>query len=177
LDVAKYHKYIADGLVTCNSIYSFRGASPANIGKFTTDFPGAVVLPLSRNYRSRPDLVTMAESFRCQRLEPEDDSGKNQPVRPIHAETYVTLASAVDEASEIAGILEDIRRKHASGYAYKDMVILCRRRAQAQKISTILAQAGLPVTEQGSTLEQEHIKDILAILLLLIDPTGMGLLR
>jgi len=159
------------------AIYAFRGASPANIRQFEQDFPGAHVLPLSRNYRSRPDLVAMAESFRCQRLEPDEDSGKNQPVRPTHSETYVTLASAVDEASETAGILQDIRYKHASGYAYKDMVILCRRRAQAQKISTILAQAGLPVTEQGSTLEQEHIKDILTILLLLIDPTGMGLLR
>ena len=31
--------------------------------------------------------------------------GKNQPVRLNHSETYVTLARAVDEASEIAGIL------------------------------------------------------------------------
>ncbi len=159
------------------AIYGFRGASPANISQFTQDFPGAHVLPLSHNYRSRPDLVTIAESFRCQQLEPEEKLGKNQPIRPTHHETYVTLARAVDEASEMAGILQDIHQKHASGYAYKDMVILCRRRAQVQKISTILAQAGLPVTEQRSTLEQEHIKDLLAILLLLIDPTGMGLLR
>jgi superfamily I DNA/RNA helicase len=159
------------------AIYAFRGASPANIRQFEQDFPGAFVLPLSRNYRSRPDLVAIAESFRSQRLEPDESLGKNQPVHPNHSEAYVTLANAIDEASEIAGILQDIRYKHASGYAYKDMVVLCRRRAQIQKISTILAQAGLPVTEQGSTLEQEHIKDILAILLLLIDPTGMGLLR
>lgn len=159
------------------AIYAFRGASPANIRQFEQDFPGASVLPLSGNYRSRPDLVTIAESFRCQQLEPEEKPGKNLPMRLTHSETYVTLARAVDEASEIAGIIQDIRYKHAKGYPYKDIVILCRRRAQAQKISTILAQAGLPVTEQGSTLEQEHIKDILAILLLLIDPTGMGLLR
>ncbi len=159
------------------AIYGFRGASPANISRFAQDFPGAHILPLSHNYRSRPDLVTIAESFRCQRLEPEEKPGKNRPIRSTHSETYVTLARAVDEASEIAGILQDIHQKYASGYAYKDMVILCRRRAQAQKISTILTQAGLPVTEQRSTLEQEHIKDILAILLLLIDPTGMGLLR
>ena len=56
------------------AIYAFRGASPANIRQFEQDFPGALVLPLSRNYRSRPDLVTIAESFRCQRLEPEDES-------------------------------------------------------------------------------------------------------
>src|SRR5205807_2529877 len=46
------------------AIYGFRGASPANISQFEQDFPGAFVLPLSRNYRSRPDLVAIAESFR-----------------------------------------------------------------------------------------------------------------
>jgi DNA helicase-2/ATP-dependent DNA helicase PcrA len=159
------------------AIYAFRGASPANIREFEQDFPGAFVLPLGRNYRSRPDLVAIAESFRSQRLEPEDDPTKNQPVRPTHPEQYVTLAQAVDENSEMAGILQDIRSKHASGYAYKDMAILCRRRAQAQKISTVLAQAGLPVIEQGSTLDQDYMKDILAMLLLLVNSTGMGLLR
>ncbi len=51
------------------SIYAFRGASPANIANFQEDYPGAVVLPLSRNYRSRPDIVQLAEAFRWQQLE------------------------------------------------------------------------------------------------------------
>src|SRR5437762_3738424 len=61
------------------AIYGFRGASPANISQFEHDFPGAVVLPLSRNYRSRADLVTLAESFRCKQLEVGQEPGKNQP--------------------------------------------------------------------------------------------------
>ncbi|MBV9227692.1 MAG: ATP-dependent helicase [Chloroflexi bacterium] len=177
MDVAKYHKYIADGLLTCNSIYGFRGASPANISQFETDFPGAVVLPLSRNYRSRPDLVALAESFRCVQLELGQEPGKNQPVRLTHPGAYVTLAKAADEASELAGLVQDIRYKHASGYAYKDMVILCRTRSHAQKISRTLAAEGLPVIERGGMLEQDHIKDVLSIVLLLVDPSGMGLLR
>src|SRR5713101_5681995 len=60
------------------AIYGFRGASPANIANFQEDYPGAVVLPLSRNYRSRPDLVSFAESFRCKQLEVGPDPGKNQ---------------------------------------------------------------------------------------------------
>jgi DNA helicase-2/ATP-dependent DNA helicase PcrA len=159
------------------AIYSFRGASPANISQFEQDFPGAVILPLSRNYRSRPDLVAIAESFRCQQLEPGQEVGKNQPVRLTQPETVVTLAKASDEACEMAGLIQDIRRKHASGYAYKDMVILCRTRSQAQKITRTLAVEGLPVIERGSMLEQEHIKDVLSILLLLTNSSGMGLLR
>src|SRR6266436_1165982 len=52
------------------AIYGFRGASPANIANFKDDYPGAAVLPLSRNYRSRPDIVHLADAFRCEHLEP-----------------------------------------------------------------------------------------------------------
>jgi len=159
------------------AIYGFRGASPANISQFTTDFPGAVVLPLSRNYRSRPDLVTIAESFRCVQLELGQEPGKNQPVRLTQADTYVTLAKATDEASELAGLVRDIQYKYNNGFAYKDMIVLCRTRAQAQKITRTLAKAGLPVIERGGMLEQEHIKDVLSVILLLTDPSGMGILR
>src|SRR5207237_9189999 len=51
------------------AIYAFRGASPANIANFQADYPGAIVLPLSCNYRSRPDIVDLAESFRRPQLE------------------------------------------------------------------------------------------------------------
>ncbi len=159
------------------AIYGFRGASPANISQFTEDFPGAVVLPLSRNYRSRPDLVAIAESFRCVQLELGQEPGKNQPVRLTRDDTYVTLAKATDEASELAGLVQDIRYKRNSGFTYKDMIVLCRTRAQSQKVSRALAKAGLPVIERGGTLEQEHVKDVLSILLLLTDASGMGILR
>jgi DNA helicase II / ATP-dependent DNA helicase PcrA len=159
------------------AIYGFRGASPANISQFEQDFPGAHVLPLSRNYRSRPDLVALAEAFRCKQLELGQEPGKNQPVRLTHTDTYVTIARAADEASEINSIIQDIQHKYTQGYSYKDMVILCRTRNQVQKISRALSSAALPVIEQGGMLEQEYIKDVLSILLLLINDSGMGLLR
>jgi DNA helicase-2/ATP-dependent DNA helicase PcrA len=159
------------------AIYRFRGASPANISQFTTDFPGAVVLPLSRNYRSRPDLVLIAEAFRCVQLELGQEPGKNQPVRLTNADTYVTLAKASDEANELAGLVKDIYYKHNSGYAYKDMIVLCRTRAQVQKVSHALAHADLPVIERGGMLEQEHSKDVLSLLLLLTNSSAMGILR
>ncbi len=159
------------------AIYGFRGASPANISQFESDFPGAVVLPLSRNYRSRPDLVAIAESFRCVQLELGQEPGKNQPVRLTPPETSVTLAQASDQSSELAGVVQDIRYKRSQGYAYRDMAVLCRTRAQAQKVTNALAAERLPVIERGGMLEQEHTRDVLSILLLLTNSSGMGLLR
>lgn len=162
---------------TNQAIYRFRGASPANMSRFTHDFPGAVILPLSRNYRSCPDLVKVAESFRCKQLEFGEEPGKNEATRLTRDETSVTIAHATDEASEILGIAHDIQARHASGYAYRDMAILCRTRAQVQKVSRVLVDMGLPVAERSNLLEQDAIKDVLAVLLLLTDASGSGLLR
>jgi len=162
------------------AIYGFRGASPANISNFQADYPGAVVLPLSCNYRSRPDIVDLAESFRGQQLDAQREPGQNQPVRPTHPDTYVTLAAAADNAGELEGLVADIRSRlgqGAQGYGYQDIVVLCRRRAQAKKITRALALAGLPVIEQGGILGQPHIKELISIVLLLAEPNGMGILR
>ncbi len=159
------------------AIYSFRGASPANIANFRDDYPDAVVLPLSRNYRSRPDIVSLADTFREKQLEPDREAVKSSTARPTLSNPYITLAVATDEASELNGLLADIRDKHAQGYSYRDIVILCRTRAQARKITRALALANLPVIERGGVLEQEHIKDVLSILLLSTDTGSKGLLR
>src|SRR5713226_6991415 len=224
------------------AIYGFRGASSANIANFKDDYADATILPLSRNYRSRPDIVHLAESFRWQQLEldesvsvgagvgwmsggdacvaqesgadgsrAQDEGDAGAPASPnptpaptdaassqavskkttrestsrvdvqaarlTHPETYVTLAKAEDSANELAGLIADIRYKHAQGYAYQDIAILCRTRARVRKITRALSLAGLPVIENRGILGQEHIKDVLSIVLLLADASGMGILR
>jgi len=162
------------------AIYSFRGASPANIANFQEDYPGAAVLPLNRNYRSRPDIVNLADAFRERAMELGAEQGTRQVARPTQPDSYVTLGVAADEASELEGLIADMRCKQAQhGYSYGDMVVLCRTRALARKVSQALARAGLPVIERGggSLVEQEHIRDALSVVLLLADPGGMGILR
>ncbi len=159
------------------AIYSFRGASPANIANFKDDYPDAVVLPLSCNYRSRPDIVSLADAFRCEHLEPGGRQGLVQTSRPTSPGAYITLAVAADEASELNGLVSDIRRKQAAGYTFRDIVVLCRTRAQARKVTQALVAANLPVIERGGMLEQEHIKNLLSLVILVAEPSGMGILR
>lgn len=170
------------------AIYRFRGASPANITRFEQDYPGASVLPLSRNYRSLPDIVRIAETFRVRQLEfgDEDALNKNQSARvsgainrPLQPGTSVTLAVAPDNAAELAGLTSDIHARHTRGYAYRDIAVLCRTRAQMRKIVDALAAANLPVQAgtRASLLGREHVKDALAIVSLLAAPNGMGILR
>jgi ATP-dependent DNA helicase UvrD/PcrA len=159
------------------AIYGFRGASPANIANFHNDYAGAVVLPLNRNYRSRPDIVSFADAFRSKQLDSENILDTVQTARSTSTDTYITLGVATDETSELNGLISDILRKRAEGYNFRDIVVLCRTRAQTRKISQALVTANLPVIERGGMLEQEHIKNLLSIVMLLADSSGMGLLR
>src|SRR5947209_5623567 len=106
------------------AIYGFRGASPANIANFYNDYAGAVVLPLSRNYRSRPDIVSFADAFHSKQLDSDTLQVTSQAARSTSVATYVTLAIASNEMSEFNGIISDIRRKLAEGYHFRDIVIL-----------------------------------------------------
>ena len=190
------------------AIYRFRGASPANIGQFHRDYPGARVLPLSRNYRSLADIVAAAGAFREATLrfpqmgqpagetqQPEDrqqepDPGgteastaqasvstRQEPVRQSPEEPVITLAIAPDDQSEVAGLVAAIQQRHARGVPYRDQVVLCRTREHARVFIEGLERAGFPVNAGGSLLEQPDVKDVLAIVALLAEPSGMGLLR
>jgi superfamily I DNA/RNA helicase len=160
------------------AIYGFRGASPANIANFHEDYPRAIVLPLSCNYRSRPDIVSVASAFRGAHLEQDTPTGRIETARAGEHDAYITLAIAPDEASELRGLVRDIQSKLEEGYRCSDIAILCRTRALARKVTRELARAGLPVSARGGgLLEQEHSKNLLSLLLLMADSSGMGILR
>ena len=187
------------------AIYRFRGASPANIGQFHRDYPGAQVLPLSRNYRSLADIVLAAGAFREAALRlPEPTapdatseeqaaeavavskapspgqavaSTSQEAVRQPPAEPVITLATASDAQAEVAGLVAAIEQRHARGVPYRDQVILCRTREQARLVIEGLERVGMPASAGGSLLEQPDVKDVLAIVALLAEPSGMGLLR
>ncbi len=159
------------------AIYGFRGASPANISRFQDDYPEAQVLPLSRNYRSRPDIVALSDTFRRGILEQDPTLAAVQTARASASEAYVTLAVAPNERSELLSLVRDVQAKLHTGYRARDIVVLCRTRALVRKVTHALAEAELPVVEHGGFLEQEHIKNLLSLLLLLGDESGMGILR
>ena len=158
------------------AIYRFRGASPANIQRFREDYPGAHRRRLLRNYRSRAPILSAAASV-AQRSIPSEE---RQPLRATRGQgdtPSVRLATAPDEASELAGIVQSIRTRLAQGRAFTDIAVLCRTRRGARKIIDALTQAEIPTRVIAPLLEQDEVKRLLSVVLLLTDTSGAGLLR
>src|SRR5256885_6385547 len=106
LDVERTHNFIANGLITHNSIYASRGADIRNILEFERDFTGTRTIALEQNYRSVNHILRAANGVISNNRErkPKElfsELGDGDPVRVIEVEDEQAEARFV--ATEIAG--------------------------------------------------------------------------
>ncbi|MFS2015674.1 UvrD-helicase domain-containing protein [Massilia sp. CT11-108] len=158
------------------SIYRFRGASSFNMSRFgREDFPGAVRESLEVNYRSTSEVVHAFSTFGKdmsaadgeKALKADRGSGGKLP-------EVITVGSTSLLTSAIADGIEEL---HIEGYRYRDQVVLCRGNDRLSDIGRELERAGIPVLFLGSLFERPEVKDLVAVLTLLIDRRAMGLIR
>ncbi len=157
------------------AIYRFRGASPANIQRFHDDYPGARVQRLRHNYRSRAPILEAAVSV-AERYIPAVERQPLLATRGAGSE-IVRLATALDEDAELEGIVQAIRARLDGGRSLAEIAVLCRTRRNARKVIAALERAKIPTRVIAPLLEQDEIKRILSVALLVTDNSGTGLLR
>ncbi|WP_280397868.1 ATP-dependent DNA helicase [Nocardia carnea] len=170
------------------SIYGWRGASAANLPRFTTDFPQgtgdpAPVLPLLTSWRNPPEALRLANSV----------------VEPLRAAARASGGVTVDElrakpdatpgdlALALCPTVTDERRWVAERIAAEwarardeqrpppTSAVLIRRNADAAELAEQLRAQGLPVeiVGLGGLLATPEVADIVATLRLIADP-GAG---
>lgn len=158
------------------SIYRFRGASPANLLGFSTDYPGAQVIPLEMNYRSVEGIVRAGQAVQI----PLPTQGGSLPVPHLHSHRgrplpgpALEVAVAATEVGETHYLVDKVKHL-APTVQLRDIVVLCRTRAHAQKVADALEIDGIPSDWGGDLEERALFKDLMGVLLLATgDPHGL----
>ncbi len=151
------------------SIYSWRGADFRNFLEFDRVYPGANSFKLQINYRSTPEILDVAnavisgnpEQFQKQ-LRTMRDSG-SQP----------SIVTVRDGSAQARYVIERAKRLHQRGMPYSKICVLYRSHFHAMELQMELARAKLPyvVTSGVRFFEQAHIKDVICVLRLLVNPS------
>jgi superfamily I DNA/RNA helicase len=169
INVEGTHNFIANGLVTHNSIYGFRHADIRNILDFEKDFPEADVVKLEQNYRSTQTILSAANAVvennrerRPKRLWTELAGGEPLQLRE--------LADEHEEARWVAGEIE--RLGEEEGVRREDVAVFYRTNAMSRVLEDTLNRFDVPYQVIGGTkfYERAEVKDAIAYLSLLANP-------
>ena len=165
LNIARTHNFIADGVVTHNSIYRWRGARVENLHQFRRDYPDTRLFRLEQNYRSTGSILAAANgliSNNTGRL------GKNLWTSGERGDP-IRLYAAFNERDEAEFVAHRIRDWVHHGGSRRDIAILYRSNAQSRVFEEIFISGRIPYKVYGGLrfFERAEIKDALAYLRLL----------
>lgn len=145
------------------SIYSWRGANINNILNFENDYPGAKVIRLEQNYRSRTTILSAANAligFNNKRYEKNLWSDRGPGEMPMHYQ-------AGDERDEAEFTADRIRYHHEiQQVPLSHIAIFYRTNAQSRAFEDVMIAKRIPYIIIGgiSFYQRREIKDILAFL-------------
>jgi DNA helicase-2/ATP-dependent DNA helicase PcrA len=134
------------------TIYSFTGATSSYLISFARECrgrDGGTLVRLVRDYRSTPQVVTLANQII--RLARGDESKLRLELvgqRPAGPEPV--LRAYGDEPAEAAGVATRCAELIAGGTAAQEIAILFRTNAQSQAYEEALAEAGVPYVVRGA---------------------------
>lgn len=150
------------------AIYSFRGASFANILGFPERYPDSKTFRLTLNYRSTPEILTLANaSIACNARQFPKELRAARESGPMPA--VVGLPDIAGQASFVA---QRLLEWHDEGEKLSDLAVLYRAHYQALELQIELTRRGIPYEIRSGTrfFEQRHVKDVLAFLRIIVNP-------
>ena len=169
INVEGTHNFVANGLVTHNSIYGFRHADIRNILDFEHDFPNAEVVKLEQNYRSTQTILSAANAV----------VERNRERRPkglwtdIEGGELVQLSELGDEHEEARWVAAEIERLgEEHGVKRADVAVFYRTNAMSRVFEDTLVRYEVPYQVIGGTkfYDRAEVKDAVAYLSLLLNP-------
>jgi DNA helicase-2/ATP-dependent DNA helicase PcrA len=150
------------------SIYAWRGANYENILKFPDRYPGAKVYKIETNYRSTPEILTVANAAISanvnqftKQLTPARKSGEKP-----------ALVTCQDSNQQAAFVAQRVLELREEGATLNNIAVLYRSHFHALELQLELTKRNIPfsITSGIRFFEQAHIKDVAAFLKFVTNP-------
>ncbi|HEX6331430.1 MAG TPA: ATP-dependent DNA helicase UvrD2 [Actinomycetota bacterium] len=140
------------------TIYSFTGATPEYLLSFPERYPGAAVVRLEENYRSTPQVLTVANALGAHL------GGFHKQLRSTVGDGPAPTARWLPDAeAEVRFVVEEIRRLHGEGVPYDEMAVLYRINARSEPFEEAFAAAAIPYqVRDGSFLRRPGPRSVIA---------------
>ena len=130
------------------TIYSFTGASPRYLLDFSRRFPDAAVVRLERDYRSTPQVVSLANQV-IAAARGRVAGSKLHLVGQRDPGPAPSFAEHPDEVAEAAAVAKKIVRLIESGTPPSEIAVLYRINAQSEVYEEALTEAGVAFQVRG----------------------------
>ena len=130
------------------TIYSFTGASPRYLLDFSRRFPDATVVRLERDYRSTPQVVSLANRVIAS-ARGRVAGSKLHLVGQRDPGPEPTFRDYPDEVAEAAAVAESISRLVDAGTPPSEIAVLYRINAQSEVYEEALTEAGVAYQVRG----------------------------
>jgi DNA helicase II / ATP-dependent DNA helicase PcrA len=152
------------------SIYGWRGAEVDNILRFETDFPGAKIIRLERNYRSTGHILGAASGLIAHN---QGRLGKTLRTDGANGEK-VEVQGCWDDEEEARVIGEDIEQAQRQGHSLSEVAILVRASFQMRAFEDRFITLGLPYRVVGGPrfYERQEIRDATAYFEVTLNPAN-----
>jgi DNA helicase-2/ATP-dependent DNA helicase PcrA len=150
------------------SIYSWRGAHFLNILKFPERYPKAAVYRIETNYRSTPEILSVANAAIAANV--HQFHKQLAPARPSGCKPV--LMPCADGREQAAFVAQRVLELRDEGRSLKNMAVLYRSHFHALELQLELTRKNIPfsITSGIRFFEQAHIKDVAAHLKFILNP-------
>lgn len=150
------------------SIYKWRGADIANIMAFETDWPDTVVVKLEENFRSTPNILTLAD-----KLISSNRKRKQKVLIPTRQPgKEVEINSFSDETEEAFGVALRVKELMDNGSDLNNVAVFYRVNSMSRAIEEALIQSQLPyqIVRGVEFYSRKEIRDMLSYLKIIANP-------
>ncbi|HUB54745.1 MAG TPA: ATP-dependent DNA helicase UvrD2 [Mycobacterium sp.] len=130
------------------TIYSFTGATPRYLLDFSRQFPEATVVRLERDYRSTPQVVSLANRV-IAAARGRVAGSKLHLVGQRDPGPAASFSEHPDEVAEAAAVAKSISRLVESGTPPAEIAVLYRINAQSEVYEEALTEAGIAYQVRG----------------------------